>query len=90
MSEPPTPSGAPTPRQPSRHDPGSRPGVGCGTVLLMLLGVVLLVPGVCAIFLVQRPGGWFGPGASLIWSLLAISAGGVGLIALAIRETMRR
>jgi hypothetical protein len=54
------------------------------TFLMMTIGIIALLPGVCAItFIVAMmlPGGFFEPGIVLLWLVcLAISAGGVMLI----------
>ena len=58
-------------------------GSGCGGFLLMLLGLVMLLPGVCAIFFVVSDPKVLLPnavGAGLVWFFLAIAAGGVALI----------
>jgi hypothetical protein len=51
---------------------------------MMTIGIIALLPGVCAItFIVAMmlPGGFFEPGIVLLWLVcLAISAGGVMLI----------
>jgi hypothetical protein len=52
--------------------------------LLLLLGLIALLPGICAVtFMVgmSLPGGFFDPGMVVLWLVcLAISAGGILLI----------
>jgi hypothetical protein len=73
------------------HDPNQGPSTGCATVLLVVLGLVMLVPGVCAIiFITNRPGQLFAQGAGVLWSFLLIGAGGIVLIVLAARLSTRR
>jgi hypothetical protein len=58
-------------------------GSGCGSFLLMLLGLVMLLPGACAIFFIVNDPRVLLPsagGAGSIWFFLAIAAGGVALI----------
>ena len=54
-------------------------------VLLTLLGIVMLLPGLCSLFfIVVMPGGG-GGAVSLLWLVcFAISAGGIWLIAYAV------
>jgi hypothetical protein len=83
MTHPPPPSGPPTPsNQPS----------GCLQALAILVGIVLLLPGLCGIILagldphemLVDPTWLFG-----ILSLLTIGAGGVALIRWAVRRPLR-
>jgi hypothetical protein len=56
---------------------------GCGSFLLMLLGLVMLLPGVCAIFFIVNDPKVLLPNAGAagpVWFFLAIAAGGVALI----------
>ena len=78
MSVPQIPPAAPVPRQPLSR---------VAAVLLILLGIVMLLPGVCSIFfIVVLPHGGGGV-VSLLWLLcFAISAGGIWLIAYAVRN----
>jgi hypothetical protein len=76
MSAPETPPAAPVPRQRFSR---------AGAILLTLLGIVMLLPGLCSLFfIVVMPG--LGAGAiSLLWLLcFAISAGGIWLITYAV------
>ncbi len=59
---------------------------GCLTALLILLGAVLLLPGICALVFVS-PGMLADPSGLLILLVcLAIGAGGVALIWMALRR----
>jgi len=65
------------------HDPKPRPSSGCATLFLGFLGVIMLLPGLCAIIGVyQNPKILLSssPDASMAWTFLAIGAGGVALI----------
>jgi drug/metabolite transporter (DMT)-like permease len=69
--------------------PSVRGNAGCLTALLIVIGVVLLLPGICAIILigldfneVLRDPNW----ALLLVALLAVGAGGVALIWWAIKR----
>jgi hypothetical protein len=56
----------------------------------VLLGLVMLLPGACVIAYVKdHPGQLFAQGSDVLWSFLAVSAGGVALIVLAIRGSIR-
>jgi hypothetical protein len=63
-------------------------GKGCGTVLMIFTGIILLLPGLCALIFV------FGDGSvgrdpsvlGLLLIFLLVAAGGVALIVLAIRR----
>jgi hypothetical protein len=70
--------------QPPWHDPEPRESVGCGTLLLGLVGLVMLLPGVCVF--IDRPTARSGAA----WIFLMISAAGVALIVQAVRQAMRR
>ena len=69
-------------------------GTGCGSVLLVLLGLVMLLPGVCVIALsFGGPRLTLAQWASQLWefrSFLMISAGGVVVIVLAVQQSTRR
>ena len=57
------------------------------TALMIIIGVVALLPGVCAIFfMIALPGGGDGTMALLWLVCLAISAGGIALIVRAVRR----
>lgn len=72
-------------------------GGGLGTVILVLLGIVMLLPGLCALvftlgFLINDPRGTLTEGGELwfLWLVcFAISAMGVWLIRVARRPTVR-
>jgi hypothetical protein len=57
------------------HDPNSHPPGGCGAVLLVILGVLLLLPGACSLFFISH-----GLGNDLANLGLLISLGGLVLI----------
>jgi hypothetical protein len=84
----------PPPPAPPRHDPRLRsgpPSSGCGSALLILFGLIMLLPGACVIFyVIDSPRDLFAPGAGVLWTFLAVGAGGMAVIVLAIREAMRR
>jgi hypothetical protein len=83
-NEPPPPTAAlpPVPAEPPPPAPEPLHPVLAG--LMILLGLLALLPGICAItFMVgmSLPGGFFDPGIALLWLVcLAISAGGILLI----------
>ncbi|TMJ01887.1 MAG: hypothetical protein E6G97_13685 [Alphaproteobacteria bacterium] len=66
--------------------PPPRPG-RVASVLLALLGIVMLLPGICSIVFIAILQGGGGDGViGLLWLVcFAISAGGIGLIAHAVR-----
>jgi hypothetical protein len=67
------PSNLPTPRQ--RRSPFL-------TFLMVLGGIILLLPGLCAVIFVTGSGGGADPGLSLLWLIcFVVSALGVILIA---------
>ena len=57
------------------------------TILMVIGGVILLLPGVCAIFFMTMggPGGWDSTLISLWFVCFLVSAGGVLLIVKALR-----
>jgi hypothetical protein len=62
---------------------------GCLAVFLVLVGVVLLLPGICSLIFMGQFGAGGGGGGALagLWLLcFAIAAGGIALIAFAIRN----
>ena len=61
MSEQP-PNTEPTPpiAPPSRHAPPPPPRSGCATALMVIVGIILLLPGLCAILLTSLVPGHFG------------------------------
>ncbi len=59
---------------------------GCLTVFLIAVGVVLLLPGICALAFVSTGMLNDPTGLALLIVCLAIAAGGVGLIWLAVRR----
>jgi hypothetical protein len=62
-----------------------RPGMGCGSVLMILVGVILLLPGLCALLFLQDAG--HDPGLlSLLFICLLIGAGGIALIVWAFKR----
>ena len=81
MSEPSNPNAAPTGDQVSRPRRS-----GWLTALMIIVGIVLLLPGVCALVFAGLMGGGGGGLLALLWLIcLAISVGGIALIAKAIR-----
>jgi hypothetical protein len=59
---------------------------GCLTTLLVLVGIVLLLPGLCSLIFMGAAGGG-GGGLALVYLLtFAIAAGGVMLIRYAVRN----
>jgi hypothetical protein len=76
---------APPPPPPAHRD-------GCLVIVLVLLGIVLLLPGICAlIFVGSDPKGMLtdSTGVSLVIACLAVAAGGVALIWMAVRRRRR-
>jgi hypothetical protein len=80
---PPAPAEQPPPALPPRRHPAV-------TALMMIIGLIALLPGICAItFLVAMtlPGGFFDGGVVALWLFcFAISAGGIMLIRAARRQ----
>jgi hypothetical protein len=73
------PAEPPLPPAPQRRHPFL-------TFLMVVIGIVLLLPGLCAlVFMVMMPGGGQGVIAVLWLVCLAISAGGLFLIIRALR-----
>jgi hypothetical protein len=80
---PPVETPPPLPPPPSQRS-------GCGVVALVLVGIVMLLPGLCSLIVIGNSG--IGEGA-VVWLWLipfAIAAVGVFLIVLAIRESSQR
>jgi hypothetical protein len=81
MSVPTTPPPSEPPTQPTYNRLG-----GCAVAFLILIGVVLLLPGLCSLGFMVAMGGGNGP-LPLLWLLtFAIAAGGIALIRYAIRN----
>jgi hypothetical protein len=83
MSQPPASSGPPTPTPPP-----DRLG-GCAQVLAILVGLVLLLPGICGIFLAGLDPHELMVDPSmllLVLGLIAVGVGGVALIWWAVRR----
>lgn len=85
-SVPTSPSRPPPPPRPPR--PGNN---GCVVVLLVLLGVAMLLPGICAVLFVlndpkilrnSRDG-------EVVWQFLGVGIAGVAIIILAIKSRRR-
>jgi hypothetical protein len=78
--------------------PSSRRASGLARIFMVLAGVILLMPGLCAGFFValflhdRQPGqGPIDPGFLALWSVcFGIAAGGVALIIVAARSGRRR
>jgi hypothetical protein len=78
----------PTPPAPP-SDPEPRPqGIGgCLSVFLVLIGIALLLPGICSLLFMAASGVRIGADvAGLILLTFAIAAGGIALIAFAVRN----
>jgi hypothetical protein len=81
MSVPDTPPPPEPPQQPTYNRLG-----GCAAAFLILIGVVLLLPGICSLGFMVAMGSGQGP-LPLLWLLtFAIAAGGIALIRYAIRN----
>ncbi len=79
MSQPPPPSD-PSPPPPSQRN-------GCLQALAILLGIVLLLPGICAIILVGvEPRSLATDDLQFVLAALAVGAGGVALIWWAVKR----
>ena len=60
---------------------------GCLTVFLMLIGIVLLLPGICSLLFMGASGVRIGGDiAGLILLTFLIAAGGIALIVFAVRN----
>jgi hypothetical protein len=60
---------------------------GCLAVFLVLVGIVLLLPGICSLIFMGQFGAGGGGALAGLWLLcFAIAAGGIALIAFAIRN----
>ncbi len=82
MSDPQTSWQPPPPRVPR----------GCAALILALLGLVMLVPGACAVLFIVGDPKVLRPdagGTGEIWLFLAIGIGGVAMIAAAFRRLLR-
>jgi drug/metabolite transporter (DMT)-like permease len=80
-----TPSAPPDPTPPSG-------GSGCATALMIVVGIVMLLPGICAIILagLDPHEMMVDPNVMLaLLGMLAIGAGGVALIWWAVRRPSR-
>jgi len=77
MSAPP-----PLPPSPSQRS-------GCGIIAMVLVGIIMLLPGLCSLIVIGNSG--IGEGAAVwLWLIpFAIAATGVFLIVVAIRESLR-
>ncbi len=88
MSDSQPPWHDPQPPDPHRRD-------GCVTVLIVSLGVMMLLPGLCAVLTASlvfepAPGGRLDPDSVAIWLLgAAIGAAGIAVIVREIRRTGR-
>jgi hypothetical protein len=74
--------------QPPGHDPDPRPASGCATAFVVILGLIMLLPGMCAVIAVYQDPKILLPSsgaASLFWLFLAIGVGGIALISWAAR-----
>jgi hypothetical protein len=75
----------PLPEHPPPLPPSNRGLGGCAMVFLVLVGVVLLLPGLCSLVAMGMFGGSGGLG--LIYLLtFAVAAGGIALIRYAVRN----
>lgn len=83
MSVPEVPPSETPPPLPSQRS-------GCGVVALVLVGMLMLLPGLCSLIVIGNSG--IGEGAAVwLWLIpFAIAAVGVFLIVLAIRESSQR
>jgi hypothetical protein len=81
MSVPEVPAGPPPPGR-------SRPLGGCAAAFIMLIGVVLLLPGVCSLWFIVSTGaqGWDVLVGSLWIITLGIGAAGILLIRYVLRN----
>ena len=85
MTVPETPPPVPPPLQ--------QDGSGCMVAFLIVLGLVLLLPGLCSLAVLTSLGADSMRAASdaILWLLAsAITLGGIALIVLGIRSSMRR
>jgi len=70
---------------------GPRPASIAASILLFVIGVILLLPGLCALFFMGSGGGGTEPIILLLWLIcFAITAGGIALIVHAVRRQRRR
>lgn len=81
MSEP-SHSNDATPQGPERPARGRH---GCLTAVMILVGIVLLLPGMCALAFTSVLGGSGVPGVGLWLVCMLVSAGGIALIVKASR-----
>jgi len=74
-------------------EPVLTPNGGCATVLMLLAGIIMLLPGLCSLaFIVTDSGGNLTRDSSIValWIIcLAISAAGIFLIRAAVRRRPR-
>ena len=78
----------PTPPAPPPLPPPRSQGLGgCMVAFLVLIGVMLLLPGICSLIFMGASGLKIGTDiAGLILLTFAIAAGGIALIAFAVRN----
>jgi hypothetical protein len=91
MSTSSTPPPPPPPPPPPLRPPRPRNG-GCLVPLLILVGGVLLLPGICAIFVIVQDPKTLLPSSrdsDTVWQLLLFGACGVAIIMLATRSLRR-
>ena len=81
MSVPDAPQAGPSAEPPGRHTLGT-----FLAVILIIIGIVLLLPGACALFFMMILRGTEGPILLLWFGSFAISAGGIWLIVYAFRN----
>jgi hypothetical protein len=67
--------------------PPSKGNSGCGTAILIFIGIILLLPGLCSLIAMANLG--VGEGAVvLLWLIpFGIAAGGIALIVVAARNS---
>jgi hypothetical protein len=84
MSIPETPPPAPP--------PPPQGASGCMIAFLIVLGIVLLLPGLCSLAVLSSLGGNVrDAGDAILWGLaFAITLGGIALIVLGVRSDLRR
>ena len=80
----------PPPEAPPPLPPPPQGASGCGMVLLIVIGIVLLLPGLCSIILLANLGSSVsGPDAVLWLIAFCLAGGGIALIVLAVRNRPR-
>jgi hypothetical protein len=70
------------------HDPNPPPRSGCGTALAVFLGLIMLLPGVCAIIGVSQNPKIALPSSAVapwFWLFLVIGVGGIVMISWGVR-----